>query len=129
MNVLIVDTSSWISYFKGQPCDDIDLALKEGRVHLPPIVVAELLSSNLKSADRVKVADFLKELPLCETSFDHWEKVGELRAHLSKKGLNVSTPDSHIAQCAIDLNGYLVTEDAVFKKIATVCELRLLSIS
>ncbi|MEK6704285.1 MAG: PIN domain-containing protein [Bdellovibrionota bacterium] len=126
MNVIIVDTSSWISYFKGIPNDDIDLGLKEGRVYLSPIVVAELLSAQLASSDRVELADFLKELPLCEVHFEHWKKVGELRARLSKKGINVSTPDSQIAQCTIDLNGYLLTEDAVFKKIASATPLRLL---
>ncbi len=126
MNVLIVDTSSWISYFKGVQNQDIDLALKEGRVYLPPIVAAELLSAQLKTSDRVKLTDFLTELPLCETSFKHWACVGELRASLSKKGLHLSTPDAHVAQCAIDLNGYLLSADAIFKKAANLSALRLL---
>ncbi|MEW6055793.1 MAG: PIN domain-containing protein, partial [Bdellovibrionota bacterium] len=45
MNVLVVDTSVWISYFAGKPLSDLDLALKEGRVHLSPVVLAELLSA------------------------------------------------------------------------------------
>ena len=126
MNVLVVDSSSWISYFKGDPQGDLDLGLKEGRVFLPPVVAAELLSARLRPAERASLVDFLTELPLCEGSFEHWVKVGELRASLAKKGLNISTPDAHVAQSAIDLDGYLLTKDAVFKKIASATALRLL---
>jgi hypothetical protein len=125
VNVLIVDTSSWISYFKGIPQPDIDIALKEGRVYLSPVVAAELLSSRLNAKDRTQLQDFLNELPLCEAPFLHWAKVGELRAQLSAQGLNASTPDAHVAQCALDLKGYLLSEDAIFKKIAAVTSLRL----
>ena len=127
MNVIVVDTSSWISYFKGIPNDDIDLGLKEGRVYLSPIAAAELLSSRLKPTERTQLIDFLKELPICESTFEHWARVGDLRASLAKKGVNVSTPDAHIAQCTIDLNGYLLSEDAVFKKISRSTPLRLLA--
>ena len=129
MNVIIVDTSSWISYFNDdfrESHADVDLALKEGRVYLPPIVAAELLSSRLKTSERARLIDFLKELPLCEISFDHWSRVGELRARLAAKELEISTPDAHVAQCAIDLGGYLLSEDGVFKKVSSVASLRIL---
>ena len=129
MNVLIVDTSSWISYFKGaNSFDDLDLALKEGRVYLPSLVAAELLSATLSASERSDLIDFLKELQLCDSSFEHWTRVGALRAELSKRGLHVSTPDAHIAQCSIDLKGYLLTEDRIFKKITDSHPLRLLGI-
>jgi hypothetical protein len=127
VNALIVDTSSWISYFKGTPQNVIDLALKEGRIHLPPIVAAELLSSRLNQQDRMRLEDFLKELPLCETPFQHWSRVGELRATLAIQGLNASTPDAHVAQCALDLDGYLVSEDAIFKKISALTSLKVVT--
>jgi tRNA(fMet)-specific endonuclease VapC len=126
VNVIIVDTSSWIPYFKGEPFPEIDLALREGRVFLPSLVASELLSSQLKPSDRLQLVDFLKELPLCNNDFDHWADVGLLRSQLSKKGLHVSTPDAHVAQCAIDLQGYLITEDRVFKKVADSTSLKLM---
>lgn len=94
---------------------------------LSPIVAAELLSAHLKAKERVNLIEFLKELPICSTPLEHWLKVGEFRAHLSKKGLHASTPDAHIAQSAIDLNCYLMTEDAIFKKIANLSLLRLIA--
>ena len=51
--------------------------------------------------------------------------MGRLRADLRARGLSVSTPDAHVAQCALDVDGLLLTEDAVFAKIAHVAPLRL----
>lgn len=74
MNVLVVDTSSWISYFrnKNKNVAEIDVALKEGRVYLPSIVLSELLSGKLKPLEKKRLIDFLKELPLCLSDFGHW---------------------------------------------------------
>ena len=48
-----------------------------------------------------------------------------LRADLRARGLSVSTPDAHVAQCALDVDGLLLTEDTIFAKIARVAPLRL----
>ena len=124
MNVLIVDTSSWISYFKGNPAPDLDLALKEGRVFLSPVVLAELLSAKLKSSERTQLESFLRDLPLCETPFEHWMHVGELRAKCALNGIAVSTPDAHVEQCCLDLEGYLLSEDQIFSKLSPLALLK-----
>jgi predicted nucleic acid-binding protein len=67
----------------------------------------------------------LRELPLHPTSFEHWAHVGALRAKLRRAGLSVSTPDAHIAQCALDCSGLLWTRDAIFPTLAKHCGLRL----
>jgi len=126
VNVLIVDTSCWISYLKGTPNSDLDLGLKEGRVFLPPLVVSELLSARLKPAEKQQLLSFLKELPLCDTPFEHWVRAGELRYRMATKGFTLSTPDAHIAQCCLDIEGYLLAEDAIFKKLSKVSELKIL---
>lgn len=126
MNVIVVDTSSWVSYLGGAPNADLDLALKEGRVFVPPVVVAELLSARLKPSERQGLVSLLKELPLCESSFEHWARVGELRSHMASKGLTVSTPDAHVVQCSLDIEGYLLTDDHIFKMVAKICPLKLL---
>ena len=70
--------------------------------------------------------DFIKELPLAESSFQHWEKVGNLRSELTQQGIQISTPDAHIAQCCLDLNCYLLSTDKIFSKISSLTNLRLL---
>lgn len=126
MNVIVVDTSSWISYLKGVVNSDLDLGLKEGRVFLPSIVLAELLSAQMKQPERVALTSLLKELPVCDAPFEHWARVGALRCLASVKGLTISTPDAHVAQCCIDLDGYLLSEDSIFRKLAKVVPLKLL---
>ena len=125
MSALVVDTSSWITYFAHTASSVIDEALAEGRVHLPPIVAAELLSGKMTPRQRTQLESFLLDLPICEQKLEHWMRVGKFRAHLFSKGLSVSTPDAHIAQCAIDLEGELLSEDQVFSKIAQKTSLRL----
>ena len=126
MSALVVDTSSWILYLnQGGRADWIDEAMAEARVHLPLVVAAELLSGKLKPREREALSLMLERLPPCGADFAHWARVGELRAALQAKGLHVSTPDAHVAQCALDLGGALLTEDAVFAHIARHRPLRL----
>ena len=132
MNVVVVDTSSWISYFAvkgneaGADQKTLDEALQEGRVYLSPVVAAELMSGHLSKAKQEELANFLRDLPLCEANVEHWLRVGTLRSRLARKGLSVSTPDAHVAQCAIDLDGYLLSEDKIFQRLVRPCGLRLL---
>ena len=115
MSALVVDTSSWVSYFAGRGTPLIDDALAEGRVFLPAVVAAELLSGKLSAPDRSALEDLLSDLPLCGTDHRHWFRVGKLRASLFPRGISVSTPDAHVAQCTLDLKGTLLTEDRIFR--------------
>lgn len=117
MNVLVVDSSSWITYFSGKSRALIDTALEEGRVYLSVIVASEIISGISKSTQRKMMIDFFKELPLCNADLDHWIRVGELRFKMARRGLNISTPDAHVAQCCLDLNCYLMSEDKVFSSV------------
>jgi tRNA(fMet)-specific endonuclease VapC len=125
VSALVVDTSSWIAWLAGAGSPAVDEALDEGRLHLPVIVAAELLSGRLDESERTELQDMLSDLPAVGTEASHWFRVGKLRADLRTKGLSISTPDAHVAQCAIDMGGVLLTEDRVFEKIAKVVPLRL----
>ena len=124
MSALVVDTSSWIAWLAGGGSSLVEEALEEGRLHLPVIVAAELLSGRLDASERAELQDMLSDLPAVGTDPEHWFRVGKLRAELRAKGLSVSTPDAHVAQCAIDTGGVLLTEDRVFEKIAKVVPLQ-----
>jgi predicted nucleic acid-binding protein len=125
VSALVVDTSSWIAWLAGGGSPLVEEALEEGRLHLPVIVSAELLSGRLDDSDRDELQDMLSDLPAVGTDPAHWFRVGKLRAELRAEGLSVSTPDAHVAQCAIDTAGVLLSEDRVFEKIAEVVPLRL----
>ncbi|MEE8409205.1 MAG: PIN domain-containing protein [Myxococcota bacterium] len=129
MSALVIDTSSWINYFgTGRRADVIEDALNEGRVYLPPIVAAEMTSAVLRRRELLELQSFMLDLPLCHTPLEHWFRVGALRTKLLRVGETISTPDAHVAQCAIDLAGELLSEDRVFARIAGGVRLRLLLI-
>jgi predicted nucleic acid-binding protein len=117
VNAVIVDTSAWCDYFGGASYPLIDAALTAGHLYLPPIVVAELTSGQLLPKKKQALVDFLRDLPLIEVNFDHWIRVGDLRQKAAAKGLAISTPDAHIAQCSIDFNAVLLSEDHIFRKL------------
>lgn len=52
------------------------------------------------------------------TPLAHWIAVGDLRQRLRRRGLTVTIPDAHIAQCAIDREAILLTRDAIFAAVA-----------
>jgi tRNA(fMet)-specific endonuclease VapC len=125
VSAIVADTSEWVEYLAGRPAALLDHALAAGLVVVPPIVVAELLSGVRLTADRARLEDLLRDLAMADISFAHWARVGALRASLRAQGLSVSTPDAHVAQCALDHDAPLLTRDAIFAKIARLTSLRL----
>jgi tRNA(fMet)-specific endonuclease VapC len=125
VSALVVDTSAWVDYFAGAEVAGLEDALADGRVYLPVIVVAELLSARLSPRRHAQLYDFLADLPLCDASFEHWVRVGRLRTTLAARGLTISTPDAHVAQSALDLDGSLLTHDRIFSRVAPHIRLRL----
>ena len=123
MSAVVVDTSVWIELFAGRPVPALQEALRQGIVVLPPIVAAELVSGARRPRDRAAIRDLLAELPLHETPLDHWIRVGELRRRLADYGVSVSTPDAHVAQCALDQRALLLSRDAIFGRIAQASDL------
>ena len=100
-------------------------ALRDGVVILAPVVAAELLSAPLPGARRTELEAFLTDLELAPTPYEHWARVGRLRASAGARGLALSTPDAHVAQCALDAGAVLLTRDRVFASLSRVVPLRL----
>jgi predicted nucleic acid-binding protein len=125
VSALFVDTSVWVDFFRGVPLPALEDALHDGLVVLAPIVAAELLSAPLSKGERRSLIAFIEDLPLHPTPLAHWLAVGALRAQLVKKGLSVSTPDAHVAECAIEAGAVLWSNDAIFRKMAKATSLRL----
>ncbi|MBI2083907.1 MAG: PIN domain-containing protein [Deltaproteobacteria bacterium] len=126
MSELIVDTSVWIDFFSGKTLPELEQALKDGRVLLSPIVRAELLSGTMTTAKEKQLVDFLEDLNFHETTEAHWTAVGRARRLFREKGLRVSVPDAHVAQCALETNGLLYSFDTIFSKIAQIVPIRIL---
>lgn len=121
---VVVDTSVWIDFFAGRPTPTLDDGLAAGAVVLPPLVVAELVTGARGEKDQAALVDLLRDLPLHDTPVDHWMRVGELRRRLLAEGIQISTPDAHVAQCALDLGALLLSRDDVFSRAAACVDLR-----
>jgi tRNA(fMet)-specific endonuclease VapC len=121
---VVADTSVWIAFFAGKPSRALEDALAQGAVILSPLVVAELISGARKPRDRSAIGELLQDLGVHDTPLDHWIRVGDLRRALKDKGINISTPDAHVAQCALDRDAVLLTLDKIFGRIARVTGLR-----
>ena len=123
---LIVDASSWIDFFHGLDLPPLEAALERGTVVLPPVVVSELVSGARTPRDLALLTELLIDLPVHPTPLEHWIRVGELRKFLRDRRLSVSTPDAHVAQCALDRGAWLLSGDRVFPSIATFVPLQLI---
>jgi hypothetical protein len=117
----------WIDFLAGVTVPDLEEALARGVVVLAPVVVAELIGGARRPRDRAAITDLLTELALHDTPIDHWVRVGALRRDLRNHGVSVSTPDAHVAQCAIDRDAVLFSRDAVFRRVARHSRLKLVS--
>lgn len=95
-----------------------------GEIVMSPIVVAELLSAAASPLERERIGDLLQEFVLHRTPLEHWMDCGELRRILAQKGVNVTIPDAHVAQCALDLGAVLYSGDGIFGEIAKHTHLR-----
>ncbi|HEU4385802.1 MAG TPA: PIN domain-containing protein [Anaeromyxobacteraceae bacterium] len=124
MNALVIDTSSWISILAGGAPEAVQRALRAGRVVLPPVVAAELLSGKMPPRRRTELRQALRGLVPFPADLAHWFRVGDLRADLAARGVTVSVPDAHVAQCALDLDAQLMTEDRIFALVARHAPLR-----
>jgi predicted nucleic acid-binding protein len=122
---VVIDTSAWIRFFSGSDTDHVAEALEHGAAVLPPIVVSELITGANTQTQRQAIGELLQDAPVHATPLGHWIRVGDLRQALARKGLAVTIPDAHVAQCALDLDAVLLSADGVFSSIARHVPLRL----
>jgi predicted nucleic acid-binding protein len=122
---VIVDSSAWIDFLIGRPAVEVDAAIAEGSVVLPPLVIAELLSGDITPRQREMIGELLQEFSHHATPLEHWMLVGALRRRLAVHGVNVTIPDAHVAQCALDRDAILLSRDHIFLRIADHIPLRI----
>jgi predicted nucleic acid-binding protein len=113
--MIAADTSTWISFFEGQPGEDVQAlakALQARQVVMPPPVLTELLSDPGLSPS---VSQTLSELPMVELKEGYWYRAGRLRAKVLARKRKARLGDALIAQCCMDADIALITRDGDFK--------------
>jgi len=121
--MIAADTSSLVAYFQGESAPDvaaIATAIAQDRLHLPPVVVCELLSFPKASAAIASTIDALPRLDLID---GYWERAGQSRAALRAHGLKARLADTLVAQICIDHKLPLIARDGDFQHFAKHCGL------
>jgi predicted nucleic acid-binding protein len=115
VNLIAIDTSSLRRWARGESGADVrraDEAILSGDAALPPIVLAEALSS---PAVERHFVDFVLTLPLLDIEEGYWRRAGDLRRSILRDGYKANLSDALIAQACIDKNVLLITHDADFR--------------
>ena len=117
--MIALDTSSAIAFLSGERGRDVtavEEALRFRQGGFPPVVVTELLSDPVL---RSEAGTLIRAVPRLEVLDGYWERAGELRARLLRRGLKARLADTLIAQSCIDHEVALVTRDRDFRNFAT----------
>jgi predicted nucleic acid-binding protein len=117
--MIALDTSSAIAFLSGERGRDVtavEEALRFRQGVFPPVVVTELLSDPVL---RSEAGTLIRAVPRLEVLDGYWERAGELRARLLRRGLEARLADTLIAQSCIDHEVALVTRDRDFRNFAT----------
>ena len=123
--MIALDTSSVIAFFAGDEGAD-RIAVREvlinGTAVFPPVVVTELLSHPLF---RQEVLSAVASVPQLVISQGYWQRAGELRARIRRRGLKARLADALIAQSCLDHDVALITRDQDFRHFVRHAGLRL----
>jgi predicted nucleic acid-binding protein len=115
VNLIAIDTSSlrrWARDESGADVRRADEAILSGDAALPPVVLAEALSS---PAVERHFVDFVLTLPLLDIEEGYWRRAGDLRRSILRDGHKANLSDVLIAQACIDKGLALITHDADFR--------------
>ena len=117
---IIVDTSVWIEFFRKPESGltaRLKSLLKERRVTMVGMVLAEILQGVKIRKDATLVRKSFEKLPYLEMTRDIWEKAGEISASLRNQGTTIPLSDLIIAALAISNDHAIFTIDPHFKKV------------
>lgn len=123
--MIAADTSSVIAFLQGQEGRDtqaISDALQNDSLHLPPVVVTELLSDPKASG---QIRQLIGQLPLLSLSEGFWLRAGQSRQKLLQKGFKARLGDALVAQACVDNDVALIARDTDFRHFVNLCGLRL----
>src|SRR5580698_10318077 len=97
-----LETSSVIAYLSGGVGVDVsavEAAMEFHQAVFPPIVVVELLSDPQLDPH---AAAFLRKIPQLEILDGYWERAGELRAGILRRGRKAHMADTLVTQSCLD---------------------------
>ena len=115
----VLDSSIWVEIDRKNPrvTKRASQLLMKNRVCMIDLIVAELLRGTCTKADYIGLKVRLLSFELVSTT---WLAVGELGYQVAKAGFQPPLADLYIAQCCIEHNKILITQDKHFKHLGGV---------
>ena len=127
-DLILADTSVWIRYLRDTHSFEarrLHELLEADRVVLCGPVLAEIISGSRNRAAHNMIKDLLTAIPCLEPSFGIWERMGEARFALARKGVQQSLIDLWIAEVAREYEVCVWTLDKDFERITPVIAFKL----
>ena len=128
---VLIDTSVWIAYFQTHSptgvLEKVDELLSNGDIHVPKIVLAELIQGAHSEKDIAVIREFVEAFTIVGESPDTWLEAGRLSFTLKKKGKTINLSDCYIAILANEHRCSVLTLDKHFKEIQKETGIKLLS--
>jgi predicted nucleic acid-binding protein len=130
MDLILVDTSVWVNFFKGIPTDaSLYLKLRHSSTLIAtcPTIIQEILQRVVSDKDEKKVSSYFNNVTqLIEEPYQIAVQAAELYRFLRKQGVTIRKPnDCLIAMYAIKNNIPILHDDKDFDFIAAHTALKI----
>jgi hypothetical protein len=125
---VLVDTSIWIDYFKGEDEELLkktDEFLTDAVVYVPKVVMAELIQGAKSEKEIAVIESFIEAFHIIDQTEHTWLKVGKLSYSMKRRGLNVNLVDCYIAVLAEEHHCKIFSLDEHFKVIKKFLKIEL----
>ena len=124
---ILVDTSLWVDYFRGEGrSENLDILIDENLVVTNDLILAELVPF-LRIRGLKKLIELLYAVNKLEISID-WNQIVEFQCRCLGNGLNgIGIPDLIIAQNALQHRCGILTLDGHFARMKDILGLDLIS--
>lgn len=127
---VLIDTSVWIAYFQAKAptgiLEKVDELLSDGDIHVPKIVLAELIQGAHSEKNLEVIREFVEAFTIISESADTWLEAGRFSFALKKKGKTINLAACYIAILAKEHKCSILTLDKHFKEIQKETGIKLL---
>ena len=128
MNKVLIDSSVWISFFRGRDqglIEAVSSLLTRGAAIICGVVVTEVIQGALNEKEMEKILTLFEPVERIDLTLRDWEVAGRLSYSLRRKGITASTLDVLLATTAIENDCFFYTADKHFELITRHSDLKL----
>jgi predicted nucleic acid-binding protein len=127
VNRTVVDTSAWISFFRGDgsAVRRIDPLLADGAAAVTGPILAEVLSGAPNRTEFEQLRELFEGLDRLADPADLWDRIAEIRFALARRGHQASLVDLAIALACSEGGHTLMTRDRDFRAIVRLMPIEL----